>query len=274
MPPNFLPRILLPNLRKMDLGFLRCIQAVDVIRRLDAPRCTQATLTISRDTLQSDQAVADYCNFLCGPTAGMNVPLPATHASVGIVDRVDPTTGRLSLGYSTSNRVINFCIESSDLEIAAFQQMVKAFQDKLQNPPLTVSIVKPSTHFEQFLIHLARQNVQNIVIKSNNDSTTNIRTIFEIIGGEYNTPSTWLFESLETLTISNGFLRFREMTWLVGSRHEYLQEHSKSWLREITLINCLLQEAPSLGEGTEELAAMGVTLRCKGCKGSRPQQAI
>ncbi|KAG8985287.1 hypothetical protein FRB90_004834 [Tulasnella sp. 427] len=253
MLPAYPSKISLPHLKELDLEFDREMFALDFFQKLDAPQCGRSRLSICAAFLYLNQSVADYCNFLLGVVDEAILPPPVTEATISITYK---HIGRhMLLTYDTGHRQLAFDCKSSVEEGRAFHYMVQGFQAQFKEPSLTVDIFNPWAATRWFLGPLADQNVRILVLHGK----PRVRAVLLTISDFQN--DSWPFESLKSLVINNAALSVREITRLVGVRHRYLQAHSKRWLEEITLVNCLLLGGMRIAKAATQLAAIAASTK-------------
>ena len=69
----------------------------------------------------------------------------------------------------------------------------------------------------------------------------------------------WPFNSLQTLVIEADDLDLKKVTRMIGMRGAYLRDHTKTWIREVMLVNCTLA-GMSFNHARTQLEALGVCL--------------
>ncbi|KAG8945483.1 hypothetical protein FRC04_000768 [Tulasnella sp. 424] len=259
--------ITLPCLKTMDLKFYSHKAVMNLIRRLVTPRVLWGNLELQGVVHRLDEHAADYCNFMSSEERSSEY-----HDSASI--RIEHRLGRYArIVYETESRRLALRLPDTTEAAVAFHDLVQESQARLKGPPLTVTTV--DLGFESgvlFFQALSDQNVRTIVAQFQVWPADLLITAIEErcstnLPGEppASTSTDWPFGSLESLTIDAApDLDLSRIVRLVEIRRQHPREYSKTWVKEIVLVNCRLKGI-ELGEAVKQLAAIGVTLRGIAC---------
>lgn len=257
----------LPSLQELTLEF-EWTKQCDFITRLDTPCHARGSLRMNyMGFSQPDAKVTDsFCQFIFPNTV---TPPILDEAVVSIYGRnrqwLSHQLARIT--YSAGIRSIDLGAAGSKEQEDLFVRAIKAFQARVNNPPLKIILIDYSTE-DTALPRLANAGVRTIWVKSGKD----ISAVLTSIGSNRSslpsgTPhdTEWPFDSVQELIIENSQLNVKQLTRVVGIRQQHLRANSKSWLKRISLVNCYLIGMP-FEKAAKELAALGVALVETGCK--------
>ncbi|KAG8949479.1 hypothetical protein FRC04_008578 [Tulasnella sp. 424] len=259
------PKIALPHLRKLELELGLLQEVRHLVLSLDIPPHAQGSLRIMSSS-RSEEFVEDLAHFIFPDGTESKPPTNPLLEIHTPPDYPEPVT------YTAGNRSIKFGIPERTEEWDPFSNIIVVLQNRLNNPPLTVQLDRPTERHATTLRRLGNLNVQKIHVK---DPEKHLDKVLAAIGSRHpNLPSgtvpdghNWPFESLRECVIEQAGLSLAQLARLVGIRQRYLRTSSKEWLKRITLVACNIWGGLSLSAATWQLGAIGVTLvaddRCR-----------
>lgn len=260
----------LPSLQELELELVWPKQC-DFITRLDTPFHARGSLRLGSMVLpEHDEKVIDSLGHFILPNTATRPILDAAVVSIYGRNHHFISFQFTRITYSAGARSIDFGTALSAEKEDRFIGAIRAFQARVNNPPLKIILADYSTEHTT-LPRLANAGVRTIWVKSDNDISA-VLTSIESTGSTLpsGTPhdSEWPFESLQELIIEHNQLNVKQLTRVVGIRQQHLRANSKSWLKRILLVNCHLIGMP-FEKAEKELAALGVSLTETGCTYSR-----
>lgn len=252
------PKIALPHLRKLELEFDVLQDVRHLVRSLDIPPHAQGSLRIIYAP-HSEEFVEDLAHFIFPDGTESKPPTNPLLEIHSPPENPSPAT------YTAGNRSIKIGIPDRTEEWDLFSNIIVVLQNRLNNPPLTVQLDRPTEREATTLRRLGNLNVQKIHVKN---PEKHLDEVLAAIGSSHeNLPSgtvpdghNWPFESLREFVIEAAGLSLSQLARLVGIRQRYLRTSSKEWLKRITLVACNLWGGLSLSGATVQLGAIGVTL--------------
>lgn len=257
-----LPTATLPRLQELTLDFRGVGSPNFLLKRLAFPPQSKGSLRIEHLSDPDEEVIDTLSNFILPSTTTRPIP----DVAVLTIHRKpnQPTWVTARIMYSAGVRSVDLGAPTSSDQAARFTKMIKAFQTRLNDPPLTVKLINYQKADVMFR-HLADMGVRKVLVKAPKD----FYDVLWLIGngrpsGTRDEPQL-PFASLQELSIEGTRINAKQLIGMVATRRRLLRAISQPCLRKISLVNCRLIDT-SLEQVTRELAVLGVVLIGTGCR--------
>ncbi|KAG8976493.1 hypothetical protein FRC05_003736 [Tulasnella sp. 425] len=255
------PTATLPRLQELTLDFKGVESPKFLLKRLAFPPQSKGSLRIEYPSYPDAEVIDTLSNFILPNTAARPIP---DGAVINIHRKPDQSTWATTrIIYSAGVRSVDLGGPTSSDQAAGFTKLIKAFQTRLNDPPLTIKLINyQKTDF--MFRRLADVDVRKVLVKAPKD----FYDVLWLIGSSH--PSgirdkpQLPFASLQELSIEDARINAKQLIGMVATRRRLLRAISQPCLRKISLVNCRLIDT-SLEKITTELAVLGVVLIGTGC---------